>query len=111
MENFEQVKADFLQSIATTVAMEEIPAELIFNWDQTGLNLDPSSNWTMELKGSKRVEVAGLTDKRQITAVLCGSLTGDSLPPQVIYRGKTPRCHPTYSFPSDWYITHSANHW
>ena len=67
--------------------MEEIPAELIFNWYQTGLNLVPSSNWTMELRGSKRVEVAGLTDKRQITAVLCGTLTGNFLPPQVVYQG------------------------
>ena len=38
-------------------------AELIFIWDQTGINLVPASNWTMEVKGSKRVEVAELTDK------------------------------------------------
>lgn len=40
--------------------MEEIPFELIFNWDQTGLNLIPASSWTMEHKGSKRVEIKGL---------------------------------------------------
>ena len=32
--------------------MEGIPAELIINWDQTGLNLVPSSSWTMERKVS-----------------------------------------------------------
>ena len=51
--------------------MEEIPLELIFNWDQTGLHLVPTSNWTMAKKGSKRVEMKGLEDKRQITAVFC----------------------------------------
>ena len=111
VENFERIKADFQREIATTVAMEDIPAELVFNWDQTGLNLVPASNWTMEVRGSKRVEVAGLTDKRQITAVLCGTLTGDFLPPQLIYKGKTKRCHPVFSFPSDWLISHSPNHW
>ena len=33
VENFERVKADFLQEIATSVAMEGIPPELVLNWD------------------------------------------------------------------------------
>ena len=40
-------------------------------------------------KGSKRVEISGLGDKRQITAVLCGLLVGDFLPIQLVYKGKT----------------------
>ena len=91
--------------------MEEIPPELILNWDQTGLNLVPASTWTMEQKGKKRVEIKGLNDKRQITGVFCGNLLGDFLPIQLVYGGKTSRCHPVYSFPSDWDITHSENHW
>ena len=89
----------------------EIPVERIFNWRQTGLNRIPSSNWTTELRGSKRVELAGLSDKWQITAVLCGSFTGDFLPPQVVYQGKTNRWHSTCDFQSDWHITHWPNHW
>ena len=65
----------------------------------------------MDKQGSKRVEVTGVSDKRLITAVFCGSLTGDFLPLQVIYKGKTARCHPRYQFPSDWHITHSPRHW
>ena len=49
--------------------MDEIPSQLIYNWDQTGVHLVPSSNWTVAKKGSKRVEIKGLKDKRQITAV------------------------------------------
>ena len=56
---------------------EEIPPELIINWDQTGVHLVSSASWTWEEKGVKRVEVVGQSDKRQITAVLAGTLQGD----------------------------------
>ena len=46
-----------------------------------------------------------------ITAVMCGSLVGEFLPMQIIYRGKTDRCHPPVPFPSDWDITHNSKHW
>ena len=48
----------------------------------------------MELEGAKRVEIAGKDDKRQITAVFAGSMAGDFLPIQLVYKGKTPRCLP-----------------
>ena len=65
----------------------------------------------MEQQGTKRVELIGANDKRLITAVFCGSLVGDFLPLQVIYAGKTERCHPRYEFPTEWDITHSPKHW
>jgi len=43
----------------------------------------------MAERGSKRVELIGLSDKRQITAVSCGNLMGEFLPVQLIYQGKT----------------------
>ena len=110
-EEFHQLKETFLSDIVSTVEMEEIPAVLILNWDQTGIKIVPSSTWTMERQGSKRVEAVGVNDKRLITAIFCGSLVGDFLPIQVIYKGKTPRCHPHYQFPLDWDITHSPKHW
>ena len=110
-DDFARLKAQFLADVVTTVTMEDIPAELILNWDQTGIKIVPSSTWTMDSQGSKRVEVAGVGDKRMITAVFCGSLVGDFLPVQVIYQGKTDRCHPRFEFPSDWNITHSPKHW
>ena len=91
--------------------MEEIPPELILNWDQTGIKIVPSSGWTMDQQGVKRVEVIGMNDKRQITAVFCASMVGDFLPIQLIYAGKTNRCHPQFQFPSDWHITHAPKHW
>ena len=111
VEKFAEVKESFLNDVNATVDFEEIPPELILNWDQTGIRILPSSAWTMDKQGVKRVEVAGANDKRLITAIYCGSLTGDFLPLQVIYQGKTPRCHPRFQFPSDWDITHAPKHW
>ena len=109
--DFVRMKQQFLADVMTTVEMEEIPAELILNWDQTAIKTVPSSTWTMDAEGSKRVEVPGVNDKHLITAVFCGSLAGDFLPVQVIYQGKTNHCHPRYQFPQDWDITHSPKHW
>ena len=109
--NFDELKRSFLDEVRTTVSMENIPPELIMNWDQTGIKLVPSSNWTMEKIGTQRVEIVGVNDKRQITAVFFGTLTGDFLPIQLIYQGKSPRCHPHFTFPEGWHITHSPRHW
>ena len=65
----------------------------------------------MDEQGATRVELAGLNDKRQITAVFCGNILGAFLPIQVIYQGKTNRCHPHFEFPSQWDVTHSPKHW
>ena len=85
--DFERVKKTFLDEVISTVSMEEIPPELILNWDQTGIKIVPSSPWTMDRRGARRVEMIGTSDKRQITAVFCGTLVGDFLPIQLI----TPR--------------------
>ncbi|KAJ8320404.1 hypothetical protein KUTeg_001991 [Tegillarca granosa] len=81
------------------------------SWDQTGIHTVPVSQWTMEIEGSKRVEITGIDDKRQITGTFAGTLVGDFLPMQLIYGGKTDMCHPKFSFPSSFNITHSENHW
>ena len=109
--DFEQLKSEFLRNVPTIVFMEDIKPDLIFNWVQTGVKIVQYSSWTFEKKGSKRVEISGLEDKRQITAVLCGSLVGDFLPVQLVYKAKTDRCHPKFSFSAGWHITHAPNHW
>ena len=86
IENFQKVKEQFLVDIRAVVKMEDIPFDLIINWDQTGIHYVPVGSWTMEKEGSKRVEIIGVDDKRQITAVFAGFLTGDF---QLIYKGTT----------------------
>ena len=41
-------KEDFILEIKNTVVMDEIPKELIINFDQKGLNYVPVTSWTME---------------------------------------------------------------
>ena len=109
--DFEDTKKEFLQEIVDIAMIEEVPPELILNWDQTGINVVPSSGWTMEQRGATWIEVTGVDDKRQITAVLCGSLTGDFLPLKLVYGGKNDCCNPRSKLPSDWDITHAPKHW
>ena len=74
VEEFEAMKAQFLYEIEVIIELEEVPDDLIINWDHTGINYVPTSNWTMVEEGSNRVEIVGLGDKRQITIVLSRSL-------------------------------------
>ena len=87
--------------------MDKIPRscnKLRPNWDTlySSIRLD---------NGRGRKEIAGKDDKRQLTAVFAGSMSGESLPPQLIYQGKTTRCLPHYDFPAGWHLIYSPNHW
>ena len=69
-ENFELMKSQFLFDIRTIVEMEDIPEDLVINWDHTGLNYVPVSNWTMAneettLAYIDKILVPYLTQKRQ----------------------------------------------
>jgi len=111
VEHFEQRKEFFLLEFNNALEMDEVPMELVINWDQTGINYIPVSSWTMAQEGTKRVEIAGKDDKRQLTALFACSMSGDFLPIQLVYKGKTARCLPKFDFPTDWDITYTHNHW
>ena len=108
--NFRSVKKQYLADIRSIVFIEDISADLIINWDQTGVKYVPVANWTMEVKGSKWVEVAGTDDNRQITALLSCTLSGKCLPIPLVYVGKSPACLPKVAFPPDWHVTFTPNH-
>ena len=52
VEAFETIQASFLDDVFSrcTVVMEDIPRELIINWDHTGLHYVLVSLWSMEKK-------------------------------------------------------------
>ena len=89
LQNYIEKKTEFFTDLASTVEMEEIPPQLIFNWDQTGIKLVLLISWTMNEQRAKRVELVGLSDKRQITAAFCKNLLGAFFPIQLIYKRKT----------------------
>ena len=109
VDNFAQLKSQFIFDIKSIVEMEEIPSDLIINWDQTGIKYMPVSNWIIADEGSKWVEVVGADDKRQITTAI--TLSGDFLHPQLTYKGTTSKCLPSVHFPVGWDVTFSENDW
>ena len=108
---FDESKEIFLADVAAEVLLKDIPELLIINWDQTGWSIVPTGDWTMEKEGALIVLIAHSDYKRQLTAVLAIIASGDYLPPQLLYQGKTPKCHPQISFPPGWDVWHSENHW
>lgn len=48
VSNFDKIRDQFLLDIKGVKMMEEIPDELVINWDQTGIKYVPVSQWTME---------------------------------------------------------------
>ena len=93
-QDLEEVGTEFLGELLEAVELHEVTADLIFNWDQTGILLVPSAQWTME----EKIPNASHNDKRQITAVMCGALTREMLPIQLVHKGTTNKCHPPYKF-------------
>jgi len=92
----------------------QVHPSLIVNMDQTGQNLVPAAAWTYEIAGAAAVGVVGAEDKRQITACIASSLSGELLPLQLVFQGKTRRCLPTVtasSIAARVHITNSQNHW
>lgn len=106
-DKFKRLQQSYLGQISVWPSVHNIPPDLIINWDQTPINVAPTTNWTMAKVGSKKVEVAALNNKRQVTSALAVTMS----PPQIIYQGKTERCHPAYTFPEGFDIYHAPNHW
>ena len=109
--DFDAYKAQFMFDVQCIVELEEIPVDLVTNWDHTGIHYEPVSNWMLAEESSKRVEIAGVDDKQQIMAVFAGNRSGNFLPPQIIYAGKSKRSIPSVNFLENWHVTHTENHW
>ena len=60
----------------------------------------PTANVTIAEKNSKHVARKGVNDKRGITVTLGESLSGEILPMQLIYKGKTNRSLLSVKFPA-----------
>ena len=65
----------------------------------------------MNEKGRRQVEIKGIDDKRQYTALLACTLRGEMLALKIIYQGTTDRCYPNVEFLDDWDIWQLPSHW
>ena len=84
---------------------------MVINLDKTPSKFVPGCNKTLAKKGCKSVPITGSTDKRIITAIFSITLTGEFLPVQLIYGGKTTKCISAVSFPADFVISVNKKHY
>ena len=84
-----------MHGICTLVKTYNIPDELIINADRTASKYVPTSSVIIAEKDSMHVAKQGAGDKRAITLRLAETLSGDMLPFQMTYTGKTSRSLPT----------------
>jgi len=86
---WEQERTSMAHQVAYLVNMYNIPPCLVVNTDQTRVHFAPTGrDRTWERKGAKHIQVLGMEDKRQITAV------GLMLHLQVVFQGTTSRTFP-----------------
>ena len=105
-------KLKFQRDIKTLQQQYDIPDELILNYDQTPLSYVCAPNHTLHTRGEANIPLIGKGKKKQITGTFTVTKSGDFLPMQIIYQGKTIRCHPQgVVFPEGFNITHTPNHW
>ena len=101
----------YLNRIYYTMKKYNIPPSMFVTFDETSSSLVPSDDWTLEEEGSAQVPIAGLDDKRNVTLGLSFSGAKVLLDSQIIYEGKTDRCHADFDFPPHLRPTHSESHW
>ena len=104
--DFDSIKEQFIFDME----MEDIPPELVFNWDQTGISIVPGSSWTMVLKGAKESRLQGSVTSAK-SLLCCVAQWLEISYPLSSSTGKTTACLPRYKFPDNWHIMCTPNHW
>lgn len=98
--------------IALLIAEHHVPPALVLNLDQFGLKILSLGDKTRAPIGAKSVPVIGADDKRQITGVPVVAADGTLVSLQLIWEGKTDRCHPKGEEKCDKIKhSHSVSHW
>ena len=106
-----EIEYQFHYDIVSKVEKYNIPDSLIMNLDQTPSYSVPCKKFTMAKKGSNNVKIHGCNDKRTITATFVIALSGEFLPMQLIYGGKTLQSLPRYQFPQSFSLSFNPKHY
>ena len=108
---YDECRVSYLRDIETIREKCNIPPQLILSADQTPSSYVSVGKSIMAKRGDKSVAIKGLSDKRNITLTFVITLAGEFLPLQIIYGGKTDRCHPKdFRFPSGFCVSHNEKH-
>ena len=91
---YSECRREYLRDVHDKVKEHGIPLEQVLNADQTPSSYVFVGRSTMAARGAKSVPIKGLTDKRNITLTFVVSFSGEFLPMQIIYGGKTTASQP-----------------
>ena len=98
-ENIQQILTDAFLRFAWTISKYNIKAVFLVNSDQTLIYYTAGAENTYATIGSKQVEVVGKDERRGFTLMVGISMSGEVLPFQAIYSGKTKASLPTSAAP------------
>ena len=108
---YDELAFTWKKKIAEKVFERKVHDDLILNFEQTALGFTCPAKTLFTKKNAETVPIANLDDKRQITGTFVVNLSGEFVPIQLLYTGKTDLCHPKVEHPKGFDITHSPNHW
>lgn len=113
--------------VAFVIKVENIlHPDFIINFDQTAAQVLQTPMYTYSEKKADQVSIVGMEDKRQITAVVGGTLAGELLPLQLIFAGQDHNLNQKKAVPGlqdnyksldyelkkeGWRMTQTSNHW
>ena len=109
---YDECCREFLNDIKEKMTLYSIPSELVLNSDQTSSSYVSVGKSTMHDCGANSVPIQGLKDKRNITLTFVVSLSGEFLPMQIIYAGKSKASLPRgFIFPKGFSLSQNPQHW
>ena len=68
------------------IVLEGSDSELVYNYDETAFVDDPGSKLVICRRGTRRVERVKDHSKTSTSVMVCGSASGELLPPRVVYK-------------------------
>jgi len=103
---------DVLASLLAAHSHLQLHPSLVVGVDETNTLFVPRGNKTRAMKGSKRVRTHGVgKEKPQVTVSIAVNREGRAIDTQIIFGGKTNRCHPKKLPPANTYYAHTESHW
>ena len=111
VEAQKEAELKFLHQIVNNVEKHQIPPSLTINFEQTLSKNVEVLSMTMDQKGESNVPIAGISDKRSMTATFSITLDNKFLPMQLIYQGKTVQSLPKVKFPDDFSLSVNESHY
>jgi DDE superfamily endonuclease len=78
---------DFVDAVNQEIAAQGVPIDCVVNMDETNMYFDQQGRMTLADKGQKAVNIVTTGSSQRCTIALAASLSGEKLPPMVIFKG------------------------